>query len=437
MEPRAIRFLLLEDDKKMFEHYSDIIREIFEEEGVSANQIYPLYSDVASIIKGFNNYLKKRSLTNGHLLPKDLSLKINNDIHPISNDIIYFIDVNWTNKDNNRNGLDFFIDYLGNKNNEKDAIAITVYRIGKEYDGIQHVHKNSNNFKRELRNRISNTNVFKKYLKQRNSEDSDSLPTIVILTALKEEYYAVQEHLVELVEDVKNDTVYEKGIFKFNDRIIAKVIIRECGTKNTVAAQETERAIQYFKPQMLLFVGIAGSRKPTDFSIGDVIFPSEIYSYEAGKSEKNAFMARPDLASTTYTLMELAKKERRKNDWKSLIKNGWKQDIKADLGIIASGEKIVEHYEAEVGKILTKYYNDTSAVEMEGFGFAKVATRQGRETSNILVGVVRGISDIIGQPNGMNNNVTDRRPENTKKLASDTAAAFAFWLIYKTYNLTD
>jgi len=34
---------------------------------------------------------------------------------------------------------------------------------------------------------------------------------------------------------------------------------------------------------------------------------------------------------------------------------------------------------------------------MEGFGFGKAANRQGRETSNILIGVVRGISDIIEQ----------------------------------------
>lgn len=262
-----------------------------------------------------------------------------------------------------------------------------------------------------------------------------SLPTVVILTAIQEEYDAVRAHLIEIDDVIQNDTVYEAGIFKIHDKEIAKVVIRECGAKNTVAAQETERAIQYFTPKVLLFVGIAGSRKPNDFSIGDVIFPKEIYSYEAGKSEKGSFMARPDLASSTYTLMELAKRERRKDDWKSLIKNDWNRAVKADLGIIASGEQIVEHYESEVGKILTKHYNDTSAVEMEGFGFAKVATRQGRETSNMLVGVVRGISDIIEQPNkNKGDDNSDRRPDDAKKLASDTAAAFTYWLIFKTYE---
>ncbi|MCO6360657.1 5'-methylthioadenosine/S-adenosylhomocysteine nucleosidase [Roseivirga pacifica] len=263
----------------------------------------------------------------------------------------------------------------------------------------------------------------------------ESLPTIVILTAIQEEYDAVRQFLKEVVEVDQDDTTYEAGIFTMYDKDIAKVIIRECGAKNTIAAQETERAISNFKPDAIFFVGIAGSRKPNDFSIGDVIFPKEIYSYEAGKAEKDKFMARPDLASSTYTLTEIAKKERRKDEWKTLIKNGWDTKVKADLGIIASGEQLIEDYESEVGKILTEHYNDTSAVEMEGFGFAKAATRQGRSSGNMMIGVIRGISDIIKQPGKkQNESSTDRRPNNAKQLASDTAAAFAFWLIFKTYS---
>lgn len=265
---------------------------------------------------------------------------------------------------------------------------------------------------------------------------SESLPIVVILTAIQEEYSAVRNHLKDIVDADQNDTSYEAGIFEFNEKEIAKVIIRECGAKNTIASQETERAIQNFKPDCMLFVGIAGSRKPNDFSVGDVIFPDKIYSYESGKSEKDSFKARPDLANTDYALMELAKKERRKNDWKTLIKNQWGKDVKADLGIIASGEKIVEHYNSGIGKILTDHFNDTSAVEMEGFGFANAAMRQGRKTSNILVGIVRGISDIIEQPERNHAEMSrDRRPDSAKQFASDTAAAFAFWLILKTCEL--
>lgn len=262
-----------------------------------------------------------------------------------------------------------------------------------------------------------------------------NLPTVIILTAIKEEYMAVRDHLNEIVDADKNDTAYEAGLFQYNGKEIAKVVIRECGAKNTNAAQETERAIQYFKPDMILFVGIAGSRKPKDFKVGDVIFPEKVYSYEGGKSEKEAFLSRPDNALMSYSLLEKAKKERKKDDWKILIKGDWKEEVKADIGIIASGEQVIEHYDSEIGKILHDHFNDTSAVEMEGFGFGKAANRQGRETSNILIGVVRGISDVIEQSSkkGKNKN-EDRRPANAKDFASATAAAFAFWLILKTYE---
>jgi len=78
----------------------------------------------------------------------------------------------------------------------------------------------------------------------------EKLPTVVILTAINEEYLAVREHLKETVEADQNDTNYEIGIFEFMGKEIAKVFIRECGAKNITAAQETERAIQYFKPDL-------------------------------------------------------------------------------------------------------------------------------------------------------------------------------------------
>jgi nucleoside phosphorylase len=264
----------------------------------------------------------------------------------------------------------------------------------------------------------------------------NELPTVVILTAIKEEYLAVRQHIKEVVEVKQNDTHYEAGIFEFNGKEIAKIIIRECGAKNTTSAIETERAINYFKPNAMFFVGIAGSRKPKDFGIGDVIFPEAILSYEGGKSEKESFLARPDIGVLTYAVLETAKAERKKEDWKMLIKNSIDpKTVKADIGIIASGEQVVEHFESEVGAILTKHYNHTSAIEMEGFGFAKTINRQGRETSNIMTGIVRGISDIIEQPSKTKKNKeTDRRPANAKQIASDTAAAFAFWLILKTYE---
>ena len=259
----------------------------------------------------------------------------------------------------------------------------------------------------------------------------NDLPTVVILTALSVEYEAIRSHLKHISDEDRKGSFYEKGIFELNKKGIGKIIIRECGESNINAAQETERAINYFDPELILFVGIAGSRKPNDFSVGDVIFPNKIISYEGGKSEKDQFRSRPDLANATYRLCEIAKKEKRKTDWKGIIRGNWDtKNIKADLGIIASGEQLIEHYDSEIGKILTAHYDKTQVVEMEGFGFAMAATRQ---AYNIPFGVIRGISDIIQQSNS-SAIIYDRRPHEMKQFASDTAAAFAFWLISKVFD---
>lgn len=265
-----------------------------------------------------------------------------------------------------------------------------------------------------------------------NNIKIDDLPIVGILTAIKEEYIAVRYHLKDVKESIIDDTHYETGIFKYDEKAIAKVVIRECGQRNDNAAIQTERIIQHFTPKVLLFVGIAGSRKVNDFQIGDVIFPSKIYSYEGGKSEEHMFSSRPESEYSSYELLEIAKTERRKSDWLKLLNNP-NQNIKADIGVIASGEQIIEHYDSLIGKVLTKYYNDTSAVEMEGFGFAKAATKRGRNTGGISIAIIRGISDVIKNIE-INPDIKvykDNRPKQNKVMASESAAAFAYWLLIK------
>lgn len=266
-----------------------------------------------------------------------------------------------------------------------------------------------------------------------NKNQITTIPQVVILTAIKEEYRAVRAHLTNLKDNDKDDTSYEIGDFYWKKQLIANVVIRECGAKNSIAALETERALHNHSPDLILFVGIAGSRKPNDFKIGDVIVPEKIYSYEAGKTDKEMFSARPDGGFLTYAFIERAKKERLKEDWKEMIKGSYEDfSPNADIGIIASGDQIVEHYDSQVGKILNRYYNDTSAIEMEGFGFAKTLSRQGRGQGTLITGLVRGISDVIEKEEERGSAI-DKRPSHAKDMASDTASAFAYWMILKFY----
>jgi len=262
----------------------------------------------------------------------------------------------------------------------------------------------------------------------------ENLKTVVILCAIKLEYVALKAHLSNISYLEEDSVIYEQGIFVYRGKAIARIIIRECGQKNSTASQETQRALTSFIPYAMFFVGIAGSRKPNDFGLGDVIFPEIVHYYEGGKSKLNSFEPRPDDVRPTFHLFEIAKRERLHDDWKILIKGNIEHDVKADIGIIASGEQIVEHINSDIGEILSAHYSDTSCVAMEEYGFLNTLNRQGGKYAGVIAGVVRGISDILERRTDnekLLNLESDRRPDSAKTNAAKTASAFTFWLIIK------
>src|SRR5438045_447141 len=100
----------------------------------------------------------------------------------------------------------------------------------------------------------------------------------VILTAVPIEYQAVRAHLTDLQEETHpGGTVYERGIF-ISPFQTWEVGLVEARMGIARAAFEAERAIDYFKPSLALFVGIAGGIK--DVKIGDVVAATKVYSYE-------------------------------------------------------------------------------------------------------------------------------------------------------------
>src|SRR5258708_13850609 len=102
----------------------------------------------------------------------------------------------------------------------------------------------------------------------------------VILTVLDLEYNAVREHLANLKEETYLGTIYEKSTFTgIPGTETWEIIIVQIGSMgNSSAAQEGERALSYFKPEILFLVGIAGGLK--DVVPGDVIAARKIYYYE-------------------------------------------------------------------------------------------------------------------------------------------------------------
>lgn len=243
------------------------------------------------------------------------------------------------------------------------------------------------------------------------------MPRAVILTALPVEYLAVRTHLTNPQEETHpQGTVYERGQFAAGSQTW-EVGLVEIGAGNPGAALEAERAIAYFNPDVILFVGVAGGIK--DVALGDVVASTKVYGYESGKAEET-FRPRPEVGLSAYGLEQRARAEARKTDWLQRLPLAPSQSPKVYVAPIAAGEKVVASIESEVFQFLRSNYGDAIAVEMEGFGFLD-ATRANQQVSAL---VIRGISDLIY-------NKTEADNQGYQDIAARHASAFAFEILAK------
>lgn len=243
-----------------------------------------------------------------------------------------------------------------------------------------------------------------------------SMRRVVLLTALPMEYKAVRAHLHEIEEVVHRGTVYEQGVFG-EGQGQWEILLAKVGAGNAGAARETERAIEYFNPEVALFVGVAGGIK--DVRIGDVVAATKVYGYESGKAGE-IFKPRPDVGNSSYKLTQRASAEAMKDDWRMRITVASDPPPQVFVAPIAAGEKVVASTSSEVFTFLQNHYGDALAVEMEGRGFLE-STHASAEVSAL---VVRGISDLIDKK-------SDADAAGSQEKASRHAAAFAFQILSK------
>lgn len=239
----------------------------------------------------------------------------------------------------------------------------------------------------------------------------------VIVTALPVEYKAVRAHLTNLTEDEHPEgDVYERGLFHVGEHTW-EVGIVEMGMGNPNAAQKTERAIAHFKPDAVLFVGVAGGIK--DATIGDVVVATKVYGYHFGKAADD-FKTRPEVGLPQHRILERARAESRKPDWLTRLSTTPDQAPRVFLGAIAAGEQVVTSTQSESYKLIRNAYNDALAVEMESYGFLKAA----QAYTGLEALAVRGISDLL-------EGKAEADQGGSQERASRHAAAFAFEVLAK------
>lgn len=252
----------------------------------------------------------------------------------------------------------------------------------------------------------------------KNVQRGQSLRRVVILTASSEEFLAVEAHLTNVFlegEHPDDRTVYGQGQFDSGHGVWS-VFIVETGQGNVSAADETRRAIKYFEPDVILFVGVAGGLK--DVQIGDVVAGTKVYNYASGKDE-DVFKVRPNMGRSTYDMEQLARSVRR--DWLRRHKADVSRPItRVFVAPIAAGESVVEKTQSGTAQLLNKNYGDALAVEMEGFGFLEAA----RTSRGLPSLVIRGISNLLDEK-------SEEEASFSQELAARHASKFAFELLTK------
>ena len=233
--------------------------------------------------------------------------------------------------------------------------------------------------------------------------------TALILTALALETEIVLDFLHDIRRERHRESVFHVG--KFPDpRGAWKVIVAQSGIGNESAALAAGEAIQRYRPDLALLVGIAGGVR--DVRIGDLVAATEIYHYDTDKLEISD--PRPWLGRVSYPLEQTARTVARNDGWLRRLRMPREAGPRAFLGPIISGDKVVSKSNA-IGELITSRYGEFLAVEREAYGFMETV----RANSQVKAAVIQGIADLL----------TSAKNEHAKELAADSAAAFAFEML--------
>ncbi len=237
---------------------------------------------------------------------------------------------------------------------------------------------------------------------------------ILILTPIKVEHRAILAYLDARTEKIVGSSRYVLGIYKGRHNSL-NIATCQTGSGNSVIALATEKAIHQVKPDIVILAGVAGGVK--DVAIGDVVVGTKFYGYDSGKETEAGFVVRPEAGYYSRDLLAIAQSVAEHDLWRNRVADGAPK-AKVVLGPIASGDKVIAATDGPVYQRLKQSFNDTTAIEMEsyGFGYAMVDHR------NIAIANIRGISDLLEGKSKADG-------EGSQEKAAAHMAAFIFELL--------
>ncbi|MFF9280894.1 5'-methylthioadenosine/S-adenosylhomocysteine nucleosidase [Streptomyces griseosporeus] len=205
--------------------------------------------------------------------------------------------------------------------------------------------------------------------------DPQHTATAVVLTALPVEYDAVAAHLTDAEEkEHRNGTRVDIGRL---DGTAWRVAVAELGEGALNTAALATQLVDWLRPEVLLFVGVAGGLRK-DLEIGDVVVGTKVYAIQGGKQTPEGFHTRPEVWHGSHRLVQAARSALREL-----------KDVRAHRKPIAVGDVVLADDRSAIAEFIRQHYNDAYAIEMEGSGASHAALINGQLDAL----VIRGISD--------------------------------------------
>lgn len=201
-----------------------------------------------------------------------------------------------------------------------------------------------------------------------------------IIVAMEKEMALLKEKIVHIVEKEIMSQLFYIGEFATK-----KIIFTTAGIGKVNAAVTTVLMIEHFKVDLIINSGIAGGYasflKPLDMIVANKVVYSDVD------------MTSPVIGCLPYGQMEGSPTYFLPSF--SLCKIG-----NIHFGTILSGDQFVDNYD-KTAQLVNKHFSnyDIIAVDMESASIAHVCTKY-----QIDFLIIRSISDIIGQSNGIDYN---------------------------------
>lgn len=245
---------------------------------------------------------------------------------------------------------------------------------------------------------------------------------VVVLITGVPAYRIMRRFFDDVQEDLHTTgTLYERGSFLSASGRATAALLMESGD-NVRTASETERALNYYTPEVILSVGLADGI--ADVGIGDVVVASKVYYYEPTKEGLKP-LTMPEIGNPGYRARQRATFEAGKFDWlRHLPGECASPEPRVALAPVAAGAKILTSTRSAASMLLRTHFSDAVAVDTQGYGFLQaVHANLSREHQPALEAlVVRGIKDLVNGPLA-----PSTREEQA--IAAQRACAFAFHVL--------